>query len=109
MADKVVGWLEKLISRRAVFGRVGLAALGAALGMVGLARPAAALRQVHCCTLCAADCPPLGCTGCRWSWPCTDSQNRMWECSECYSAHSQCDGSCNNVTCSNAFLVAPGT
>ena len=103
MSEKIVGWLEKLISRRTAFGKVGLAAFGAALGMVGLARPAAALRQVHCCTLCASDCTPLGCTGCRWSWCCCDNHEQKWECSECYTAGSQCDGSCSNVECSNAF------
>lgn len=109
MSEKIVGWLENLISRRTAFARVGLAALGAALGMVGLAKPAAALRQVHCCTLCAQDCTPLDCTGCRWSWYCMDNQNRTWECSECYAAQASCDGSCTSVVCSNAFLIATST
>jgi hypothetical protein len=106
MAEKVAGWLEKLITRRAALGRVGLAALAAVLGTVGLARPAAALRDVYCCTLCAQDCTPLSCTGCRWSWLCCYN-HRQVECSECYHAGANCDGSCNRVMCSNAFFVVP--
>jgi hypothetical protein len=104
MAEKVVSWLEKLITRRSALGKVGLATLGAVLGSVGLARPAAALRNVYCCTLCARDCTPLDCTGCRWNWFCCYGAKQI-ECSECYHAGASCDGSCNSVECSNAFVT----
>lgn len=104
MAEKIVSWLESLITRRSALGKMGLAALGAVLGAVGLARPSAALRNVYCCTLCAEDCTPLGCTGCRWSWCCCHHGSQI-ECSECYHAGASCDGSCSHVMCSNAFVV----